>query len=79
MTEKINWIYWEPAHQEYYLNLKLNKKIPVVFHNLKGYDSHLIFQEVRKYDFKINLIPNTKYNINIHELYYEARISMYFH
>ena len=26
------------------VNLKLNKKVIVIFHNLKGYDSHLMMQ-----------------------------------
>ena len=39
------------------LNLNLSKKIPVVFHNLQNYDSHIIFQKIGKYDFKINVIP----------------------
>ena len=34
------------------------KKIPVIFHNLKGYDSHLIFCELNELDIKISLIPN---------------------
>ena len=28
------------------INLRLNHKTPVVFHNLKNYDSHLIMQEL---------------------------------
>ena len=39
-------------------NLKLNHKIPVVFHNLKKYDSHLIMQELGKFNLKINVITN---------------------
>ena len=33
-------------------------KTPIVFQNQKNYDSHLIMQELRKFDFKINVIPN---------------------
>ena len=40
------------------INLKLTKKIPVIFHNLRGYDSHLIMQEIGKSDVKISIIPN---------------------
>ena len=30
--------YWRSTHQEYNLNLRLSKKVPVVFHNLQSYD-----------------------------------------
>ena len=40
------------------LNVKLNHKIPVVFHNLKKYDFHLIMQELSKLNLKINVILN---------------------
>ena len=63
------------AHQDCNLQLKIdvNKlKIPVVFHNLKNYDSHFIIQNIGKLvknhtfknkkgentEMKINLIPN---------------------
>ena len=36
----------------------LNSKIPVRFCNLKNYDSHLIMQELGKFNLKINVIPN---------------------
>ena len=29
-----------------------------MFHYLRGYDSHLIFNELDKFDVKINVIPN---------------------
>ena len=38
------------------VNLKLNHKFPVVFHNLKNYDSHLIMQELGKFNLKINVM-----------------------
>ena len=45
------------AHRDCNINLKLNHKIPIVFHNLKKY-SHLIMQELDKFSLKINVIPN---------------------
>ena len=44
------------AHQSYHINLKLTKKVPVIFHNLNGYDSHLITEEVDKFDVKLSFI-----------------------
>ena len=63
------------AHQECNLKLRIkpeNFKIPVIFHNLRGYDSHFIMQQIgeiaNKYAYKdkkgkeqpltINAIPN---------------------
>ena len=60
------------AHQDCNLNFQITDKIPVIFHNLRGYDSHFIMQEigaiVKKYTYKdkkgeekqmnINAIPN---------------------
>ena len=34
------------------------KKIPAIFHNLRGYDSHLIIKEISKFDVKVSVIPN---------------------
>ena len=31
----------------------------VVFHNLQNYDSYLIFQEIEKYNSKINVVSKT--------------------
>ena len=34
------------------------KKVPVIFHNLRCYDSHLFPQEINKFDVKASVIPN---------------------
>ena len=39
-------------------NFQLTKKVSVIFHNLRGYNSHLIFCELNKFDVKIRVIPN---------------------
>ena len=46
------------AHRDCNINLKLNHKISLVFRNLKNYDSHLMMQELGKFNLKINVIPN---------------------
>ena len=46
------------AHWNCNINLQLTKKLPVIFHNLRGYDSHLIFNELDKFDEKNCVIPN---------------------
>ena len=40
------------------LGMKLTKTIPVIFHNLKGYDGHLLLPELGKFNKKISIIPN---------------------
>ena len=51
--------YRAAAHGSCSINLKISKTIPVIFHNLKGYDSHLIFKEMSTFnDLKISVIPN---------------------
>ena len=34
-------------------NLKLTKNVPVIFYNLRGYNSHLIMQGISKFDVKV--------------------------
>ena len=46
------------AHKSCNLSFKLTKKVPVIFHNLKNYDSHLILNKLDKFDLKIKVMPN---------------------
>ena len=46
------------AHFSCNANLKLSKKVPVIFHNLRGCNSHLIIKEMGKFEVKISVIPN---------------------
>lgn len=60
------------AHQDCNLNFRISDKIPVIFHNLRGYDSHFIMQEIgeivknnrytnkkgEECEMNINVIPN---------------------
>ena len=60
------------AHQDCNLNFRITEKIPVMFHNLRGYDSHFIMQKIgeivkkhtytnkkgEKCQMNINAIPN---------------------
>ena len=57
------------VHRDCNINVKLNHKVPIVFHNLKNYDSYLIMLKLGKLNFKINWIPNgfkkyTSFNID---------------
>ena len=51
--ENIETLCIEIEYQSY-----IKSQIPVVFHNLKNYDSPLIIQELVKFNLKINEIPN---------------------
>ena len=59
------------SHQECNLKLRINPeeiKIPVIFHNLRGYDSHFIMQEigaiVKKHAYKNKKGEDKQMNIN---------------
>ena len=40
------------------VNHKLTKKVFIIFHNLKGYDSHLIMNVINEFGVNICVIPN---------------------
>ena len=46
------------AHDNCNKKYVIPKYIPIVFHNLRGYDSHFIDQNLGKYEEKIDIIPN---------------------
>ena len=48
----------DAAHWDCSINFQLTKKVPAIFHNLRGCDSHLIFNEFDKFDVKISVILN---------------------
>ena len=44
------------THKNCKVYFQLTKKVLVIFHNLRGYDSHLIFNELDKFDVKIKVL-----------------------
>ena len=50
--------YRDSAHRDCNINVKLNRKISVVFHNLKNYDWHLIMHKLGKSNLETNVITN---------------------
>lgn len=46
------------VHERCQKEFVISNRIPVVFHNLRGYDSHFLMQEIGKMKMKINVIPN---------------------
>ena len=48
------------AHRECNSKLRIPRKIPIIFHNLEGYDGHLIFRELNNFkDIDVQVIPKT--------------------
>ena len=45
------------THNKCNINLRLPKKLPIIFHNLQGYDGHLIFKELNNFNADIEVIP----------------------
>ena len=45
------------AHNKRNLKLRIPRKLLIIFHNLKGYDGHIIFKELHNFDVDIVVIP----------------------
>ena len=40
--------------------MRIPRKLPIIFHNLEGYDGHIIFKELNNFnDINIQVIPKT--------------------
>ena len=53
--------YRGPAHSNCNLNYKNSLYIPIVFHNLSGYDAHFIIKEIATaYEGRVDVLPITK-------------------
>ena len=51
------------AHNKSNINLRLPRKLPIIFHNLQGYDGHITFTELNNFNVDIDVTPkgNDKY------------------
>ena len=55
----------EAAHKKCNSKLRIPKNIPIIFHNLEGYDGHLTFRELNSFkDIDIQVIPKTDERYN---------------
>ncbi|GFS76715.1 uncharacterized protein NPIL_654761 [Nephila pilipes] len=50
-------VYRGPAHNSCNLKFKVPNFLPIIFHNLSGYDSHLFIKELGNDNYDINVIP----------------------
>ena len=46
-----------PAHNKCNLKLRIPRKLQIIFHNLQGYDRHIIFKELNNFDVDVAVIP----------------------
>ena len=49
------------THKQCNLKLKIPKKLPIIFHNLEGYDGDRVFKELNNCDVTIDVIPKRIY------------------
>ena len=45
------------AHNKCNLKLRVPRKLPIIFHNLQGYDGHIVFKEPHNFDVDIAVDP----------------------
>ena len=44
------------AHNKCNINLRLPEKLPIIFHNLQGYDRHILFKELNNLNVDIDKV-----------------------
>ena len=45
------------AHNKCNLKLRIPRKLPIIFHNLQGYEGHNFFKELNNFDVHIAVVP----------------------
>ena len=71
------------AHWSCNVNLKLTKKAYEIFHDIKGYESHSIINEIGKFNVKVDVIPNglekyLAFTINKNSVFIDSKQFMYY-
>ena len=64
------------------LNLRIAKKLPVIFHSLRGYDSYLIFRELSQFNCRVSVIRNglekyLSFSINGNIVFIDSMLFLY--
>ena len=44
------------SHSKSSINLRIPKKLPIIFHNLQEYDGHIIFKELNNFNVDVEVI-----------------------
>ena len=47
------------AHNQCTLKLRIPTKLSIIFHNLEGYERHIIFKELHNFDVTVDVMPKT--------------------
>ena len=54
------------AHNKCNLKLRIPRKLPIIFHNLQGYDGHIIFKELNNFNVDIGIDKYMSIIVNRH-------------